>query len=398
LDSLTHIALGAAIGTAVLGRKAGLRAAAWGAVCATLPDLDVLVPYGDPVRDFTFHRSHSHSLFWLTLATPAIAWIAMRTSRVTTARLREWITLVWLALITHPLLDAFTVYGTQLLQPFTDYPIGIGSVFIIDPLFTIPLLIGLGGALRLRASNPQRARRWSMTGIAISAIYLGWTVAVQSHVAGVVNRTLADSGSLEGRVLVTPTPFNSLLWRTVVMDDGGYLEGFHSILDEEPRVELVRHESASQRVAALRDEYPIARLAWFSKGFLGVSEIAPDARVAQGSASTMAQVLGMVATTAVAGEAVSDSRPRIVVSDLRMGQTPWFVFSFVVGAREGERVMPVPVMQLPTQRPPTEALGWLWRRMLGDTSTPTLSATGPAAQAPNAIPDRRQDDRPNLTG
>jgi integrase len=41
MDSLTHIVLGAAVGTAVLGRKVGARAALWGAACATLPDLDL---------------------------------------------------------------------------------------------------------------------------------------------------------------------------------------------------------------------------------------------------------------------------------------------------------------------------------------------------------------------
>ena len=66
MDSLTHIVLGAAVGTAVLGRKVGPEAALWGAVCGTLPDLDVLLPYGDPVRDFTFHRARQPSLFWLT--------------------------------------------------------------------------------------------------------------------------------------------------------------------------------------------------------------------------------------------------------------------------------------------------------------------------------------------
>ena len=78
MDSLTHIALGAAVGTAVLGRKVGSRAAAWGAICATLPDFDVLLPYGDPVSDFTFHRAESHSLFWLTVTSPSLALTASR--------------------------------------------------------------------------------------------------------------------------------------------------------------------------------------------------------------------------------------------------------------------------------------------------------------------------------
>ena len=51
--------------------------------------------------------------------------------------------LTGLTLLAHPVLDAFTVYGTQLLLPFSDYPAGLGSIFIIDPLFTVPLLAGL---------------------------------------------------------------------------------------------------------------------------------------------------------------------------------------------------------------------------------------------------------------
>ncbi len=142
MDSLTHIVLGAAVGTAVLGRKAGLRAAVIGAACNTLPDLDVFIAQGDPVRDLTFHRAETHALFWLTLAAPAIAWLVARLNRRVDASYREWLLLVWLSLMTHPLLDAFTVYGTQLWLPFSDYPVGIGSVFIIDPLVTVPMIAG----------------------------------------------------------------------------------------------------------------------------------------------------------------------------------------------------------------------------------------------------------------
>ncbi|MCB1809635.1 MAG: metal-dependent hydrolase, partial [Candidatus Competibacteraceae bacterium] len=70
MDSLTQVTLGAAVGTAVLGRRIGYRAALWGGICGTLPDLDVFVPFGDPVADFTYHRSFSHSLLVLTALTP----------------------------------------------------------------------------------------------------------------------------------------------------------------------------------------------------------------------------------------------------------------------------------------------------------------------------------------
>ena len=61
------------------------------------------------------------------------------------AQWRRWWVAMWLALVTHPLLDTMTVYGTQLALPFSDWPFGVGSVFIIDPLYTLPLLAGAAG-------------------------------------------------------------------------------------------------------------------------------------------------------------------------------------------------------------------------------------------------------------
>jgi inner membrane protein len=367
VDSLTQAALGAAVGTAVLGRRAGPKAALWGAVVGTLPDLDVLVPYGDPVRDFTFHRGASHALFYLTLVSPLIAWLIAKIHR-DRAQLWRWTSLVWAALVTHALLDAFTVYGTQLLLPFSDDPVGLGSVFIIDPLYTVPLAAGVVAALALRRSRPELAARSNAAGLALSTLYLGWSVAAQAHVAGEVHRALAASPIEAGRVLVTPTPFNTLLWRVVVMDDDGFHEGFRSLLDDSPRIDFVRHESRTDLLPALRDSWHVQRLAWFSKGFYGVSLGSADLETAVGSVGTVAQLVGAVPVARAADvDGAADARP-IVLSDLRMGQTPFFVFSFVIGATDGERTVPVAGLQVPTRRPPRESLRWLWQR-IGDERT-----------------------------
>ncbi|GHA67512.1 hypothetical protein GCM10009007_05200 [Formosimonas limnophila] len=68
MDSLSQIALGSAISVATMGRLTAVcKAALWGAVAGTLPDLDVLIDHGDAVRNMVLHRAESHSLFWLTL-------------------------------------------------------------------------------------------------------------------------------------------------------------------------------------------------------------------------------------------------------------------------------------------------------------------------------------------
>lgn len=362
MDSLTQIALGAAVGTAVLGRKAGARAALWGAVCGTLPDLDVLMSYGDPVRDYTFHRAESHSLFWLTVLSPFLAALPAWLHRAAGAGFRQWWLLAWLALLTHPLLDAFTVYGTQLLLPFSDYPVGIGSIFIIDPTYTLPLVVGVVAALRLRRRDPDRALRWNAAGLLLSTVYLGWSVAAQSHVEDVVQRALATGPLAVSRVLVTPAPFNTLLWRVVVMDQDGYYEGFRSLLDEDPQVAMVRHPSDAALLVRLQDDWTVRRLAWFSKGFYRVSTKA-DARIAKSSASTLGQLLGLVDTAAAADTLAVPGGTPVVMTDLRMGQTPWFAFAFVVAEQAEGRVSAVPPRQVPAQRPPPSALPWLWRRI-----------------------------------
>jgi inner membrane protein len=374
LDSLTHIALGAAVGTAVLGRKVGPRAALWGAVCCTLPDMDVFIPHGDPVRDFTFHRAESHSLFWLTVASPAIAWLIARLDRRNGATFRDWLPLAWLAMLAHPLLDAFTVYGTQLLLPFSDHPVGIGSVFIIDPLYTVPLLAGLLGWWWLRQRAPHSAMRWNQAGLAASTLYLAWTVAAQLHVAGDVRRSLAATPLADSKVLVTPAPLNSLLWRVVVMDGDAYHEGFRSIFDEDDHVALVRHASDPALLDTVRDEWTVRRLAWFSKGFYSVSLANPHTRVASGAPGTFRQLFGAVETAQAAGMGADPSAQPVVMTDLRMGQTPWFVFSFVVAERDPEGIRAVPSRQIPSERPPTSALPWLWERIWNENAPmPTFS-------------------------
>jgi len=107
-----------------------------------------------------------------------------------------------------------------------------------------------------------------------------------------------------------------------------------------------------------------------------VQQAPPEARVANGSASTLGQMLGLV-ETAAADTVPQDGVAPIVMSDLRMGQTPWFVFAFVVAERDDDGVTAVPTQQVPTQRPPAAVLPRLWQRIWDeDTVICATPATG----------------------
>lgn len=143
MDSITQAVLGASIQGALLGRWQGRRALLYGAMLGTLPDLDVIIDYGDAVADMTYHRGFSHSLFVLSALALALTLLIRKLRPDPGYSARRLFLTLWLVLITHPLLDAFTSYGTQLLWPLQTPPVAWSSVFIIDPLYTLPLLVAV---------------------------------------------------------------------------------------------------------------------------------------------------------------------------------------------------------------------------------------------------------------
>ncbi len=327
MDTVTQIALGAAVGEATLGRRVGNRAILWGAVCGTLPDLDVFVPLGDAVRDFTYHRSASHSLFMLAALTPLVVWLILKLHPQTVDLRRRWYMLVYLAFVTHVLLDSFTVYGTQIFWPIVMTPVALSTIFIIDPLYTLPLLVGVIAAL-VMSRDTTRGHRWNQIGLVLSSLYLTWTLAAKLLVEDVANTTLNRQGIDQVRVLTTPAPFNSLLWRVLAVDSDSYYEGFYSLLDPQEEIRLVRHRRRTELLEGLSESWPVQRLAWFTKGFYA-------AGVTDGAVS---------------------------VTDLRMGATPSYVFRFKVGAIGNPHARPAPVERLPAQRD-VSILRWVWRRI-----------------------------------
>ncbi len=297
MDSVTQAALGAAIGGAIAPPGQRRKALVVGAALGTLPDLDVLIDYGDAVANFTYHRGFSHSLFVLP-PFALLLWLALRQwwTPVREAPSR-WLSIIGLALITHPLLDAHTAYGTQLLWPFEPPPAMWATLFIIDPLFTLPLLIGIVFV----AARP--AKPWSdrviRSCVLLSMLYLGWSWIAQSIVADHAEEALAHQGLHDAPVFITPTPFNTLLWRIVVQTEQGYLEGFDSLLLGDDRPDFTAYRFDRDLLDAAGGIRAVARLRWFSRDFVKAG---------------------------IDGD-------RLLITDLRMGQEPVYVFTHVVAVR-----------------------------------------------------------------
>ncbi|HSH43609.1 MAG TPA: metal-dependent hydrolase [Arenicellales bacterium] len=317
MDSLTQIALGAAVGEAAGGRRFGRRAMLWGALCGTFPDLDTFIPLGDAVKDFTYHRAASHSLFVLAALTPLFVWLITRLHPGTRDHGGRWALLVYLVFATHVLLDSFTVYGTQIFWPLWTTPMTWSTIFIIDPLYTLPLLIGVIAALAA-----GRGRTWgraaNTVGLALSTTYLAWTLGAKLHVEQVAHRALAEQDIAASSVLTTPAPFNTILWRVLAVDEKQYFEGFYSLLDDTAEVRFTPRPRNLELIyrEPLWSSWPVRRLRWFTKDFYAVE---------------------------THGEGIA-------MTDLRMGVDPDYVFSFQVGRLANPHPEPAPVERMPAER------------------------------------------------
>jgi inner membrane protein len=327
LDSVTQLALGAAVGEATLGRKLGSKAIVWGAIIGTLPDLDVFVPFGDPVKDFTYHRSFSHSVLVDVLLTPLIVWLILKLHPQTTDHRRGWMVMVYLVLATHALLDSFTIYGTQIFWPIWTEPMTWSTIFIIDPLYTLPLLVGVTCALAAGRSAGW-GHRANAVGLVLSTLYLAWSVGAKLHVDGVARESLAARSLPYTKLMSGAGPLNTLLWRVVAMDADGYYEGSYSLLDSRRAMRFERYPSRTELLRGLEDHWPVRRLQWFTKGFYSVG---------------------------LEGDG-------IVITDLRMGVEPGYIFRFKVAELGNPHPRPVSAARAPSLRQ-YERLRWVWQRI-----------------------------------
>ncbi|PSQ63193.1 MAG: metal-dependent hydrolase [Bacteroidetes bacterium QH_10_64_19] len=267
MDSVTQVTLGAAVGEAVAGNEAGNKAPLWGAVFGLLPDLDVLAnPFLTEAQSLTFHRSLSHSFVFIAVVTLAAAYGLRRLHPNTPVSKRRWAGLVSAVLLTHVGLDCLTTYGTQVFWPFSDYPMIYGTIFIIDPLYTVPLALGVLVSLYGPATAP--ARRWAnYVGLGLSSAYLLLTVVNKQYIDHVFATALMQEAPGYERVFTAPTPFNNLLWQGIAETDDGFYVGLYSLLDSDRSIDFRYVPKQHNLLGPAADHSIVQRLRHFSRGY-----------------------------------------------------------------------------------------------------------------------------------
>jgi inner membrane protein len=340
MDSLTQIVLGAGIGEVILGKKVGNKAVLWGGIIATIPDLDVIPTiWMDSVGRLSFHRGFSHSLAFFFLASPIFGWLLHKFYQKHEAGWRDWTIFSFWVLFTHALLDCFTSWGTQLFWPHP-YRVAWNTIFVVDPLYTVPFLITIVWLMFYNRESKMR-QRINYAGLIISSVYLMLTVVNKQMVNNAFEQGLSSSHIDFERYSTKPTPFNNILWFAVAETKEDYCIGYYSFFDRDKEIDFGHHKKNHELLHELAADDKLQTLLYISNGYYAV-------------------------------ENLDDS---LLFHDLRFGQAinpktgkGDFVFSFFLKKNATNSDPKVEITQKPRNFSDitSEMFIMLWRRMMGD--------------------------------
>lgn len=218
MDPISHTVFGAAAAHGFMHGKLGRGAILFGAAGGALPDIDVFWgSLADPALPWEHHRHFTHALAFI----PIGGLIATAPLLLIFKRFRPHAFAAWLAATigcaTHGINDTFTSFGTFLYWPFSNQRVSWDVISIIDPLFTVPLLLGIAIALIIGKAWPSRIA------FMLSLVYVGMGFVQNQRVLS-VQQQLADSrGHDIVRSRAMPTFGNVVIWRSLYEDVDGYL-------------------------------------------------------------------------------------------------------------------------------------------------------------------------------
>ena len=268
MDSLTQIVLGAAVGEAVLGKKIGNKAMLYGAIAGTIPDLDVLSSYfTDTITALEIHRGFTHSILFSILFAPILGWLVSRYEKY--KNVKGWTWLFFWAFVTHPVLDAHTTWGTQLFWPL-DLRLAFKTIFVIDPLYTLPFLTFLILAMLQKRTSSKR-QFYNRMGLLISTSYLAFTFILKYRAFKEFETALDDQNISYLQMDTRPSPLNTILWSVNVETDDAYLLADYSFFDTKP-ISFVRYPKNHEFIKDLLFNEKMQRMIHVSKGWYTITK------------------------------------------------------------------------------------------------------------------------------
>ncbi|CAM3996469.1 metal-dependent hydrolase [Flavobacterium cucumis] len=268
MDSLTQIALGIATAELMAGKKLQNKTFLYGAVLGTVPDLDIVVgKFLSDVDGVAIHRGLSHSLFFFGLLSPVLGGIISKIEK-NKISFRNATLLAFWCLVTHVLLDLFTSWGTQILWPL-EQRFALKTIFVIDPLYTIPLMISLIFVWRNKEILVRR--KYVIRGLVMSSSYLLLTCILKLFAVQQFEKALQNKKITYQELIVKPTAFNCILWNVNVATSDGYYLADYSLFDSQP-IRFTFYSKNLKLEEKLINSYDFQQLKKISEGWYFVTE------------------------------------------------------------------------------------------------------------------------------
>lgn len=269
MDLTTQLVLGASVGYAVLGKEAHKKSLAWGVVGGLIPDLDTATALIlDPVDALGLHRGFTHSLLFAFIMAPMMGFIADRQDPK--LGLVKWTKLFFWSIVTHPILDSFTGYGTQLFQPFSSYPVAFKSISIVDPIYTVPFYL----LIIVLCIGAFRSWKYQLNKIVliVSSSYLLLTVANKILIDQKFEAAFSKQGIEIDNYTSSPSLLNNILWMGMGQKADTLFVGMYSHFDESDDITFTKVPRQSALVAPFGKNRVSEKLQHFSRGFYRFEE------------------------------------------------------------------------------------------------------------------------------
>jgi inner membrane protein len=267
MDSLTHIAIGACIGDLFLGRKIGKKAMLYGAVAASLPDIDFIASFWlNTTDDLLAHRGFTHSFLFAAGAVLVPAFFLRKRHAADNIPIKIWLVFLGTEIFIHLFLDAFNAYGIGWFEPFSHYRVSFNIIFVADPFFSIwPGVAAV--CLLIMNRNSSKRKAWALSGLICCSLYLVYCITNKFKIDHHSRYALIHQGIHADHFITTPTAFNNWLWYVVAEADSGYYIGYRSVFDKNDQIDFrffSRNDSLLQPFIGRKD---LRQLVRFSQGF-----------------------------------------------------------------------------------------------------------------------------------
>lgn len=272
MDSLTHIALGACLGEAFLGKQLGRRAMVWGALAHSSADIDFIAGFWlSPSEALLAHRGFTHSLLFAAVLSFVYAITADRYHRPHNISMKTWGLFFSVAIFGHVFIDAFNNYGVGWFEPFSHYRISFNSLYVADPFFSLWPALALAGLLFFKSKDRQR-RRWLFIGLGLPLLYLGYALCNKAFIIGKVRSLALQEHIPYTDYFSTPAPLNNWLWFFVLKADTGYYTGYRSVWDGKKPLTLTYFPQNRHLLDTVSDHEAVQHLIRFSRNFYTVEQ------------------------------------------------------------------------------------------------------------------------------